>query len=320
MLRQWLSERDWLLADGATGTSLQAHGLPLGEAPERWTLEQPDQVRRLHRAFVDAGADIILTNSFGGNAVRLGLAGLEGRAGEINSTAARLARDAVANAGRRVLVAGSMGPTGEMPAPWGTQDPGAARAMFAAQAQALKAGGVDLLWIETMSAGPELEAAAAAAASTGLPYVLTASFDTAGRTLAGLEPAAFAAMVRRLPVPPEAFGANCGVGAADLVLSLRQMPVADQIIVAKANCGLPTVNGASVCYAGTPALMADYARLAVDAGARIVGGCCGTTPDHLRAMHAALRDHVKGPVPGLETITGRLGPLVAPPPGLAQAG
>ena len=160
----------------------------------------------------------------------------------------------------------------------------------------------------------ELEQAAAEAAiSVGLPYVYTASFDTAGRTMMGLPPANLATVTADLAEAPLAFGANCGVGASDLLLAIRDMPTVDHVVVAKANCGIPQIRGDSVAYTGTPELMADYARLAMDCGVRIIGGCCGTTPEHVRAMRDAIDSHARGPRPEMEQIIDRLGPLIAPP-------
>ena len=214
----------------------------------------------------------------------------------------------------RVVVAGSMGPTGELFEPLGALTPEAAIAAFAEQAAALAEGGVDLLWIETMSAKEEIEAAAAGAATTGLPFVTTMSFDTNGRTMMGLGPAELAGLAHGLSPRPLAYGANCGVGAAELVAAIVNMsPAAEpgDVIIAKGNCGVPYFVEGQIRYDGTPELMADYARLARDAGARIIGGCCGTTPVHIAAMRAALEAHVPGGRPTMSEIAERLGKLTA---------
>ena len=313
MLAERLAETPVLLADGATGTNLFEMGLTSGDAPELWLDRHPDRLQALHRAFVEAGADIILTNSFGGNARRLALHGLQHRARDLNRRAAELAREVAEAAGRRVVVAGSVGPTGDLLAPLGALTEAEAIEVFAEQMEGLKAGGADLAWIETMSAAEEMRAAAAAAAQVGLPWTLTASFDTAGRTMMGLTPEAFSQFVATLPSRPLAIGANCGVGAADLVLSLRGLDGALPVI-AKANAGVPTVAGDRVVYSGTPRTMEIYAHLAIDAGARIVGGCCGTTPAHLAAMRRAVDAHgARGVPPDLAAIVAALGPLVQPP-------
>ena len=311
-LQQMLAERPYLLADGAMGTNLFALGLKSGEAPELLNLEQPQVVESLHRGMVGAGADIILTNTFGGSAYRLKLHKLDGRVREVNREAARIARRIADGAGRPVIVAGSIGPSGELFEPLGALTPDAAKAAFAEQAAGLAEGGVDLLWIETMSAREEVLAAAAGAATTGLPFVTTMSFDTSGRTMMGLTPADFAGFAHGLSPRPLAYGANCGVGAAELVAAIVNMSgavEAGDVLVAKGNCGVPYFVEGQIRYDGTPALMADYARLARDAGARIIGGCCGTTPEHLASMRAALDSHVPGDKPSLKEIGAKLGKL-----------
>ncbi len=315
MLQALLAEGRPLLADGATGTNLFDVGLASGETPEIWNDTQPEKIRALHRAFVDAGADIILTNSFGGNRRRLMLHKLEGRVRELNRLAAEIARDVADKAGRRVVVAGSVGPTGDLLAPLGPLTEDEATEVFAEQIEGLKQGGADLVWIETMSAPEEIRAAARAAASLAMPYTATASFDTAGRTMMGLSPAAYAEFLEGLDAAPLAFGANCGVGAADLLVSVLGMTERrpDANVIAKANAGVPQWHGAHIHYSGTPELMADYARLAIDAGAKIIGGCCGNKPEHVAAMRRALDTHRSNERPSVEAIVAALGPLVSPP-------
>jgi 5-methyltetrahydrofolate--homocysteine methyltransferase len=309
-----LARQPVVVADGAMGTSLFALGLETGAAPEMWNLEHPDRVRAVHQGFVDAGADLILTNSFGANRFRLSLHGAQERVAEVNRAAARLARGPGDAAGRKGLVAGSMGPTGEIFAPIGALAPEAAEAAFAEQAAALAAGGCDLLWIETISAAEELEAAVAGAAPTGLPVVATMTFDTHGRTMMGVTTEAAMRLRERLAVRPVAFGANCGIGPAQLVdsvLGLTRAAAADDIIVAKGNCGVPHYHDGQIHYDGTPEIMAAYACLARDAGARVIGGCCGTTAAHVRAMVTALAGSSPGPVPERAAIEAALGPIAA---------
>ncbi len=310
-LSRLLSEKGVLLADGATGTSLFAMGLEAGEAPELWNEAQPDKIVKLHQDFVDAGADIILTNSFGGTRHRLKLHQAEGRVHELNRRAAEIARSVADKAGRPVIVAGSVGPTGELLVPLGALTYEDAVAAFAEQIEGLMAGGADLAWIETMSSPEEIRAAAEAATKVGLPFVYTGSFDTAGKTMMGLHPKDIHGVARDIGAGPVAVGANCGVGASDILSSLLDMTEADPqaTIVVKGNCGIPEFRGSEIHYSGTPPLMADYARLARDAGAKIIGGCCGTSCDHLAAMRQALDSHQPGPRPTLDTIVERIGPL-----------
>ncbi len=314
-LAELLAGNRVLLADGATGTNLFAAGLTPGDPPDMWNVDRPDLIEGHYRSFVEAGADVILTNTFGANAPRLKLHKLDKRVIEINEAGARLARGVVDSARRPVVVAGSMGPTGELFAPLGEMTEEEAVAAFTEQAEGLKAGGADVCWIETMSAAEEMRAAAKGAIAAGMPYTVTASFDTAGRTMMGLSPAGLPGVFDDLPAQPLAMGANCGVGASDLLYALIQMTGTrpNFAFIAKSNCGIPQVHGEHVHYSGTPALMADYARLAVDAGVRIVGGCCGTTTEHLRAMRGALDEHTPGTPPDRALIEARIGPLVSPP-------
>lgn len=311
ILQQRLRERGWLLADGATGTSLFAMGLQTGEPPEMWNVEHPERVAANHRGFIEAGADIVLTNSFGGTRYRLQLHGNAHRVAELNEAAARIARQVVEASGARALVAGSMGPTGEIYAPLGTLDPQAACEAYREQAEALVRGGVDVLWAETISSREEMRAAVEGASGLGVPVVCTLSFDTNGRTMMGLAPADVAAFSSLLAQPPVGCGSNCGVGPAETVLSVLNMASSERapaLLVAKGNCGIPQWVDGHIRYDGTPSLMANYARLAYAAGARIIGGCCGTAPEHLRAMRAALEACSEPPArPELEAIIRALG-------------
>lgn len=306
-----LAERGVLLTDGATGTSLFNMGLKAGEAPEFWNLDHPDRIARLYQSAVDAGSDLFLTNTFGGTAARLKPRGAQGRVGDLNRAGAAIGREVAARAARKVLVAGSMGPTGEIMAPMGSMTHAEAVEMFHEQAEALKEGGVDLLWVETISSPEEYRAASEACALAGMPWAGTMSFDTAGRTMMGVTSADMVKLVDRLAHPPVAFGANCGVGASDLLRTVlgfvAQGP--DLPVIAKGNAGVPRYVDGTIVYDGTPELMAEYAVLARDSGARIVGGCCGTMPEHLRAMREALDSRPRGERPTVETIVAALGPL-----------
>lgn len=307
-----LAEKGILLADGATGTNLFAMGLEAGEAPELLLETAPDTITALHQRFVDAGADIILTNSFGGTRHRLKLHHAQDRVHELNKKAAEVARAVADKAGRKVIVAGSVGPTGELLIPLGAMSYDDAVAAFVEQIEGLKAGGADVAWIETMSAPDEIRAAAEAAIKVGLPYTYTGSFDTAGRTMMGLLPKDIHGVVDGLSETPVAVGANCGVGASDILASLLDMTAAkpEATVIVKGNCGIPEFRGTEIHYTGTPELMSDYVRLAVDSGAKIIGGCCGTSFEHLAAMRKALDGHkTAGARPSIETIVERIGPM-----------
>lgn len=317
ILANLISEKGVLLADGATGTNFFNMGLISGDAPELWNEEEPEKVKTLHRSFVEAGADIILTNTFGGNRNRLKLHNAQDRARELNAKAAKLAKGVANEVARTVLVAGSVGPTGELFEPLGELTHEAAVASFLEQMTGLKEGGADVIWIETMSAEEEIRAAAEAAQKTGMEYIFTASFDTAGRTMMGITPSALSTLAETFTPPPVAVGANCGVGATDLLFSVLDMtskgPTTEGgniAVIAKANCGVPQIKGGDVVYSGTPDLMARYTELAIDSGAKIIGGCCGTSAEHLAAMRVAIDNHTKGNRPEQQAVIAATGALV----------
>ncbi len=309
-----------LMADGATGTNYFQMGLTSGEPPEFWITEHPDRVQALHQRFVDAGSDIILTNTFGANRHRLKLHHAQDRTYELARRAAELASEVAERADRPVVVGGSVGPTGELMEPLGALTAAEAEDTFAEQMRGLADGGADVMWIETMSAAEEMIAAANAAISLGLPYVVTGSFDTAGRTMMGMMPADLSSTFAELPVAPLATGANCGVGASDILVSVLHMTASDHsgaragsaplVVVSKGNCGIPEFRGTDIHYSGTPELMGRYATLAADAGARIIGGCCGTSPEHLVAIRASLDAWRPGARPEVVEIIEAIGPMV----------
>lgn len=315
-LQDLLDDRGRLLADGATGTNLFAVGLQTGDAPELWNTDHPDRIASLHKSFIDAGSDIILTNSFGGTHYRLALHKASDRVYELNAMAAQLARKEALKASKTVLVAGSMGPTGEILEPNGPVSIEQAKAAFSEQARALAEGGADILWIETISSAEEIQAAVLAASEIGLPLVYTVSIDTNGRTMMGLTPAQALEVCTSLNVHITAMGSNCGVGASEVVAAVCNLSTAARsldtqtALVAKANCGIPEYMDGKIVYSGTPALMACYAQLAADAGATIIGGCCGTTPRHIASMRAALDEWTPGkPSPDIDQIVSTLGEL-----------
>ena len=309
LLQDLLARRDWLLADGATGTNLFNLGLGPGDPPEFWNVDEPGKIRALYKGAVDAGSDLFLTNSFGSNASRLKLHQAQSRAFELSKVAAELGREIADTAPRPVVVAGSMGPTGEIMAPMGTLTHEIAVEMFHEQAEGLKAGGADVLWVETISAPEEFKAAAEGIALADMPWCGTMSFDTAGRTMMGTTSADLTKLVEKLDHKPIAFGANCGVGASDLLRTVQGFVAqgTERPIIAKGNAGIPKYVDGHIHYDGTPELMADYAVLARDSGATIIGGCCGTMPEHLRHMREALETRAPGPRPTLEAITKALG-------------
>ena len=308
-LTDLLSRRDWLLADGATGTNLFNMGLSAGDAPEFWNVDHTDLVTALYQNSVDAGVDLFLTNTFGGNAARLKLHDGQDRVRELNRAGAEIARKVADSANRPVIVAGSVGPTGEIMEPMGSLSYSAAVEMFHEQAEGLKEGGADVLWVETISAPEEYKAAGEAALLAGMPWCGTMSFDTAGRTMMGLTSQAFAELVEKLDHTPVAFGANCGVGASDLLRTVLGFAAqgTERPVIAKGNAGIPKYVDGHIHYDGTPDLMADYAVLARASGATIIGGCCGTTPEHLRKMRDALETRGVGSRPTLEQIANALG-------------
>jgi len=312
LFEKMLKERDVLLADGATGTNLFALGLPHGEAPELWNLEEPGQVRAHYRSFVVAGSDIVLTNTFGGTANRLKLHGLDDRVHEVNRVAAELLAEEITRAGRDIVLAGSVGPTGDLFEPLGPLTHADGVAAFAAQMRGLKDGGADVAWIETMSSEDELRAALDAAREVGMKACCTLSFDTNGRTMMGVTPTRLAEIVAGLEDKPLGYGGNCGTGASDLLaglLSMRGKTGEGDILIAKANCGIPEYIDGAIRYNGTPELMADFTRLARDLGARVIGGCCGTSAEHVSVMRAALDNGTRGSAPDLAGIIAKVGAL-----------
>ena len=288
-LTELLGTKGFLVLDGAMGTELFTAGLMAGDPPEIWNMEHPDRIRAIHQSYVDAGSDIILTNSFGGNRHRLKLHSLEGRVHELNAAAASIGRDVADAADRRVLVAGSMGPTGELITPLGELTTDEARVTFAEQAAGLADGGADILWLETMSAPAEVEAGVLGARSASdLPIVVTLSFDTAGRTMMGITGEDAGARLAELGVA--GIGANCGANLADTeaaVAAIRSV-CGDIPVVSKANAGIPVWKGAELEYDATPEILAAHAHRLRKAGISIIGACCGSDPSHIAMIRAVL--------------------------------
>jgi len=313
VLSRLLDQKEVVIADGAMGTALLQLGLANGVSGESWNLEHPERVKSVHQGFADAGSDILLTNTFGANRFPLAAHGLADRVREINLAAARIVREVADGAGRTIVVAGDMGPTGGLLAPLGQRTVGEAEEAYFEQAQALKEGGVDIAWMETLFADNELDAAIRAVQRAGLPYVATMTFDRGGRTMMGIRPEDEMRRVRGSQWKPIAFGANCGVGPSQLidsVIGLVRGAENEMIVVAKGNCGLPIIGkDMRVSYSGTPEIMGTYACMARDAGARIIGGCCGTTAQHIKGMVEALATRPKAAAPSYEDIERLLGPV-----------
>jgi 5-methyltetrahydrofolate--homocysteine methyltransferase len=289
-MRRPISERlaagDVLVADGATGTMLQAAGLPTGTPGEAWVLERPEEIKALHRAYLEAGSQIVLTATFGATRARLEAAGLDAQVEEINRRAAELARQV---AGDERYVGGDIGPTGEMMPPLGPLTYEAAVEMFAEQAAALASGGVDCIYIETMSDLNEARAAVEGArGACDLPVFCTFSFDTHGHTGMGVSPGRAAAALAELDAA--AVGANCGHAPEEVLDFLPQMraEAPSAYLIAKPNAGIPRRVKRQFVYDATPGRMAELALSFVELGASIVGACCGSSPDHIAAMARAI--------------------------------
>ena len=281
-----LKREQILVSDGAWGTLLQSAGLSPGECPEEWNLSRPEAVGSIAAAYAEAGSDIVLTNSFGGSPVKLKAYGLENRTRELNREAARLSCKAAAGA----LVAGSVGPTGEFLAPLGILGQGEAQAAFEEQIAALLEGGVHGLCIETMTALEEAVAAvrAARALDAALDIMTTMTFDASAagfRTMMGVD---ISSAVRELTrAGADILGANCGNGIEQMLPIVEEFRAhTDKPILVHANAGLPEMKNGEVVFRQTPADMASTVEALLKAGCRIVGGCCGTTPDHIRSIRS----------------------------------
>jgi 5-methyltetrahydrofolate--homocysteine methyltransferase len=285
-----LAENPYILTEGAMGTMLFAAGLTQGYSPELWNVEQPEKVAAIHQAYLDAGAQIALTNTFGGNRFRMSLHNIQDRVAELNRAAVELLQKVVLTASRPILVAGDIGPTGQVLLPYGEMSFEEARAAFAEQAAALIDAGVDLIWIETMADLEEVRAAVEGVrqVSQDLPVMTTMTFDTHGRTMMGVTPEK--AVTTLASFGATAVGGNCGNGPAEILGVIEKMHATapEAVLIAKSNAGVPTLVGGRPVYGASPADMAEYAVKVYNAGARIIGACCGSTPDHIKAIAQAL--------------------------------
>ena len=281
--RKWLSAGP-LITDGAWGTQLLALGLAPGALPDAWNLERPGLVESVARAYVEAGSQVILTNTFRSNGITLELAGLAGQLDAINRAGVEISKRAAAG---KALVFASIGPTGKllMSGEVGREEVAAA---FAAQAVALAAAGADALLVETMSDLEEAGLALSAAKSTGLPVIVSFAFDSGrnkDRTMMGVTPEGAAHAMEIAGA--DAVGANCGAGIERFVPVCARLAAACSLPVwIKANAGLPEMRDGAVVYSTPAAVFASYLPALIEAGAAFIGGCCGTTPEFIRALAA----------------------------------
>jgi methionine synthase I (cobalamin-dependent) len=292
-IQDLLEKKDYVITDGAMGTLLFAAGLEQGDPPEIWNLKHPERVAEVHQVYLEAGAQIILTNTFGGTRLRLALHNAESQAAAANQAAAQILRKVADQSSQEVIVAGDMGPTGEVLAPYGELAFQNAKDAFKEQAAALIAGGVDLIWIETMSDLEEVRAAVEGTreVSSEIPIVTTMTFDTHSRTMMGVTPEQAFETLSGFGVA--ALGGNCGNGPEEIIEVITKMRTFDQdsILVAKANAGIPELIQGKAVYRASPETMADYAIQSYQAGARVIGACCGSTPEHIAAITKALSNH-----------------------------
>ena len=285
MLKELL-KRDYVILDGAMGTNLFMKGLTSGECPESWNIDNPKKIFEIHESFVNAGSDIIVTNTFGGNQFRLKLHQLESKVKELNYSGAQIARK---SAGKKVFIAGSIGPSGEILEPLGNLKYELAVKAFGEQSLALAEGGVDMLWLETFSDIKELQAALEGSMQTGLPIVATMSFDTVGKTMMGVSPNEFVSFMEKQH-NVFAYGANCGLGFDELLQTVGQMQNAGgKNVVAKSNLGIPVFHNGLIKYNSTEKSLLDYAVKARNMGALFIGGCCGTEAKHIKKIKEILK-------------------------------
>jgi 5-methyltetrahydrofolate--homocysteine methyltransferase len=284
-----LNRGDVLVGDGAWGTQLMARGLPAGQPPEWFALERPEVLEEVARLYLEAGADLVTTDTFGGTSFRLKLHGLDGERERLNRQAVEAVKRAV---GGQALVSASVGPSGQLLEPYGELSPDAVEEAFAEQVRSLASAGADVLCIETMGDLTEATRAVKAAkdVAPGVPVMATMTFEPTPRgyftvmgvsvekAVAGLEAAG-----------ADVVGSNCGTGIEDMVSIARAMTRATRLpLLIQPNAGLPQSRDGQVVYDETPASMAARVPELLDLGVVIVGGCCGTTPDHIRAIRRAV--------------------------------
>jgi methionine synthase I (cobalamin-dependent) len=293
-LQGLLDRGGYIITDGAMGTVLFASGLEHGDPPELWNINYPERVAAVHQEYIKAGSQVLLTNTFGGSRYRLSLHNAQDQVVEANQAAAKILRQVADESDVEIIVAGDIGPSGEVLAPYGELAFQDAKDGFTEQAAALIAGDVDLIWIETMSDLEEVRAAVEGTreVSQDIPIVTTMTFDTHGRTMMGVTPEQAFETLSSLNVV--ALGGNCGNGPEEIIEVINKMSSLNngKPLVAKANAGIPELVQGKAVYRASPETMAEYAIKSYQAGARIIGGCCGSTPDHIKAIKGALTGYV----------------------------
>jgi methionine synthase I (cobalamin-dependent) len=293
-LQGLLDRGGYIITDGAMGTVLFASGLEHGDPPELWNINYPERVVAVHQEYIKAGSQVLLTNTFGGSRYRLSLHNAQDQVVEANQAAAKILRQVADESDVEIIVAGDIGPSGEVLAPYGELAFQDAKDGFTEQAAALIAGDVDLIWIETMSDLEEVRAAVEGTreVSQDIPIVTTMTFDTHGRTMMGVTPEQAFETLSSLNVV--ALGGNCGNGPEEIIEVINRMSTLNngKPLVAKANAGIPELVQGKAVYRASPETMAEYAIKSYQAGARIIGGCCGSTPDHIKAIKGALTGYV----------------------------
>ncbi len=286
-LQQWLSQQI-RVGDGATGTQLQEKGLVRGACPEEWNITHPEEVASIPRAYVSAGAEVVTTNTFGGNRARLAHYGFQDRVYEFNTAGVRLAREVVEG---KALVAASVGPTGRFLEPLGDMSEEECRDIFREQIQALAEAKPDFILLETFYALEEAQIAIEEALQTGLAVVCSMSYDLGGRTMMGLLPEPTAQALSRFGVA--GVGANCGSGPEQMLEVVQGLRRGTQLpVFAQPNAGIARLDQGRVKYDLTPEEMARWALQFVDQGAQLVGACCGSTPAHIAAIRQAINERI----------------------------
>ncbi|MER3472846.1 MAG: hypothetical protein C4335_02175 [Armatimonadota bacterium] len=279
-----IAEGKILVSDGAMGTMLQSRGLEAGQCPEGWNLTHSETVQQVHRAYLEAGAQFLTTNTFGGNRVRLSAHGLEAQLAEINRRGVELAREV---AGETAVVMASVGPTGALLEPLGDLSETQAFDIFSEQMAALQEGGADTVILETFMALEEIVTALRAAKSLGMKVIASMSFGTGERTMMGVTPEQCATTL--MQEGALVVGANCSTGAQEMVPVIRRMRQAVSIpLIAQPNAGMPVLVEGKAVYTQTPEEMVQFVPQFVEAGANIIGSCCGSTPEFTRAIADAL--------------------------------